>query len=100
VFQDRVSLCSPGCSETHFVDPAGLELRDPPAFAFQVLGLKACATTTQPINSFFIGFVIFYISLFILILLSNLILKDTISSTIFYWLQENTFGYVSSGQCL
>jgi hypothetical protein len=44
VFQDRVSLCSPGCPGTHFVDQAGLELRNPPASASQVLGLKACAT--------------------------------------------------------
>ena len=27
VFQDRVSLCSPGCPRTHSVDQAGLELR-------------------------------------------------------------------------
>jgi hypothetical protein len=26
-FQDKVSLCSPGCPETHFVDQVGLELR-------------------------------------------------------------------------
>jgi hypothetical protein len=45
VFQDRVSLCSRGCPGTHFVDQAGLELRNPPASASQVLGLKACATT-------------------------------------------------------
>jgi hypothetical protein len=45
VFQDRVSLCSPGCPGTHFVDQAGLELRNPPASASRVLGLKACATT-------------------------------------------------------
>jgi hypothetical protein len=45
VFRDRVSLCSPGCLGTHFVDQAGLELRNPPASASQVLGLKACATT-------------------------------------------------------
>jgi hypothetical protein len=44
-FQDRVSLCSPGCPGTHFVDQAGLELRNPPASASRVLGLKACATT-------------------------------------------------------
>jgi hypothetical protein len=44
VFQDRVSLCSPGCPGTHFVDQAGLELRNPPASASQVLGLKACTT--------------------------------------------------------
>jgi hypothetical protein len=45
VFQDSVSLCSPGCPGTHSVDQAGLELRNPPASATQVLGLKACATT-------------------------------------------------------
>jgi hypothetical protein len=33
VFRDRISLGSPGCPGTHFVD--------------QVLGLKACATTTR-----------------------------------------------------
>jgi hypothetical protein len=44
VFRDRVSLCSPGCPGTHSVDRAGLELRNPPASASQVLGLKACAT--------------------------------------------------------
>ena len=37
-------LCSPGCSGTHFVDQAGLELRNLPASASQVLGLKECAT--------------------------------------------------------
>jgi hypothetical protein len=45
VFQDRVSLCSPGCPGTHSVDQAVLELRDPPASDFRVLGLKVCATT-------------------------------------------------------
>jgi hypothetical protein len=45
VFQDRVSLCSPGCPGTHSVDQAGLELRNLPASASRVLGLKACATT-------------------------------------------------------
>jgi hypothetical protein len=38
---DRVSLYSPGCSGSHFVDQAGLELRNLPASASQVLGLKA-----------------------------------------------------------
>jgi hypothetical protein len=38
------SLYSPGCPGTHFVDQAGLELRNPPASAFRVLGLKARAT--------------------------------------------------------
>jgi hypothetical protein len=44
VFRDRVSLYSSGCPGTHFVDQAGLELRNPPASASRVLGLKACAT--------------------------------------------------------
>jgi hypothetical protein len=48
VFQNRVSLCSPGCPGTHSVDQAGLKLRNPPASASKVLGLKACATTAQP----------------------------------------------------
>jgi hypothetical protein len=42
-----VSLYSPGCPGTHSVDQACLELRNPPASASQVLGLKACATTVQ-----------------------------------------------------
>jgi hypothetical protein len=42
VFGDRVSLCIPGCPGTHFVDQAGLKLRNPPASASQVLGLKTC----------------------------------------------------------
>jgi hypothetical protein len=46
VFRDKVSLRnSPGCPETHSVEQVGLELRNPPASASQVLGLKACATT-------------------------------------------------------
>jgi hypothetical protein len=43
IFQDRVSLYSPGCPGTHFVNQAGLELRNLPASASQVLGLKARA---------------------------------------------------------
>jgi hypothetical protein len=43
----RVSLCSPGCPGAHSVDQAGLELRNLPVSASQVLGLKACATTAQ-----------------------------------------------------
>jgi hypothetical protein len=45
VFQDRVSLYSPSCPGTHSVDQAGLKLRNPPASASRVLGLKACTTT-------------------------------------------------------
>jgi hypothetical protein len=44
VFQDRVSLCSPGCPGTHSVDQAGLKLRNLLASASWVLGLKAGPT--------------------------------------------------------
>ncbi|GAB1296869.1 Glucose-6-phosphatase catalytic subunit 1 [Apodemus speciosus] len=46
----RVSLCSPGCPGTHSIDQAGLELRNPPASASQVPGLKTCATTARCLN--------------------------------------------------
>jgi hypothetical protein len=56
LFQDTVSLCSPGCPGTHSVDQAGLELTEihlplPPS---QVLGLKAC-TNSQLISNSLIG---------------------------------------------
>jgi hypothetical protein len=54
VFRDRVSLYSPGHPGTHFVDQAGLELRNLPASASRVLGLKACATTPGFANLFLI----------------------------------------------
>jgi hypothetical protein len=38
-FWDRVSLYSSGYPRTHFVDQAGLELRNPPASASRVLAL-------------------------------------------------------------
>jgi hypothetical protein len=44
-FRGRVSLCSSGYPGTHSADQAGLELRNLPASASRVLGLKACATT-------------------------------------------------------
>jgi hypothetical protein len=44
-FRGRVSLCSPGCPGNHSVDQAGLELRNSPASASQMLGLKVCTTT-------------------------------------------------------
>jgi hypothetical protein len=44
-FRDRVSLYTSGCPGTHFVDQAGFKLRNPPASASRVLGLKACVTT-------------------------------------------------------
>jgi hypothetical protein len=39
-FEDRISLYSPGCPGTDFVDQAGLELRNPLASASRVLRLK------------------------------------------------------------
>jgi hypothetical protein len=53
--RDRVFLYSPGCPGTHSVDQAGLKLRNPPASASQVLGLKACATTAWFMESFNTG---------------------------------------------
>ena len=56
-FLDRVSLYSPGCPGTHFVDQAGLQLRNLPASASRVLGLKMCTTTPglkQPFHFVFI----------------------------------------------
>jgi hypothetical protein len=44
---DRVSLYSPGCPGTHSVAQAGFKLKNPPASAAQVLGLKVCATTAR-----------------------------------------------------
>jgi hypothetical protein len=44
VFQDRISLYSPDCPGTHFVDQAGLKLKILPASASRVPGLKACST--------------------------------------------------------
>ena len=45
LFFETGFLCSPGCPGTHSVDQAGFELRNPPAFASEVLGLKVCAIT-------------------------------------------------------
>jgi hypothetical protein len=61
IFRDRVSLCSPGCPGTHSIDQAGLELRNPPASASQVLGLKACAT--MPGSVYFLK--IYYICMYV-----------------------------------
>ena len=44
-FYETAFLCSPGYPGTHSIDQAALKLRNLPASAFQVLGLKACSTT-------------------------------------------------------
>ena len=46
-FLRQVSLHIPGCPRRHFVDQAGLELRDLSAPASQVLGLKVHAASAQ-----------------------------------------------------
>jgi hypothetical protein len=46
-----VSLCNPGYPGTFSVDQAGLELKDLPASASQVLELKMCVTTAQYYSS-------------------------------------------------
>jgi hypothetical protein len=60
-FWDRVSLYSPGCSGTHFVDQAGLELRNPSSSASRVLGSKACATTPSLKSTFLIQHLLKYL---------------------------------------
>jgi hypothetical protein len=50
-FFETEFLCSPGCPGTHSVDQADLELRNLPASASRVLGLKACATTPGIVRS-------------------------------------------------
>jgi hypothetical protein len=62
-FRDRVSLYSPGCPGTHSVDQAGLELKNPPASASQVLGLKMCATTPGLMGVVFFFFFLRFIYL-------------------------------------
>jgi hypothetical protein len=52
-FWDRVSLCTPGCPGTLSVDQTGLKLRDWPASASWVLGLKVCTTPAQLMSVFF-----------------------------------------------
>jgi hypothetical protein len=53
-FQDRVYLYSSDYPGTHSVHQAGLELRNPPASASRVLGLKASTTTAGPRNRFYL----------------------------------------------
>ena len=52
VFRDKVSLCSPGCPKTRFVDQAGLELRDLLSIP-GIKGVNNCfrALTSRQVNS-------------------------------------------------
>ena len=56
-FRDMVTHVIPCCAATHSVDQAGLKLRDPPASASQVLGLKEFATspTTAQLRIYFLN---------------------------------------------
>jgi hypothetical protein len=104
-FLDRVSLYCPGCPGTHFVDQAGLEFRNTPASASQVLGLKVCATTPWH-NVLFLNslidhqisrwdFFLMYISMFhfgLIALCSSLIcLHQSYTSTLFCGNRETLF---------
>jgi hypothetical protein len=51
----ETGLHSPGCTGIHSVEQAGLELRNLPASASQVLGLKVCATMPGQKFVFFQG---------------------------------------------
>jgi hypothetical protein len=62
-----------GCPGTHSVDQAGLELRNPPASASQVLGLKACATTAQLAVVFYKGLCWLQSSVSLMLMMSALI---------------------------
>jgi hypothetical protein len=57
-FFETVFLCSPGCPGTHSVDQTGLEHRNLPASAFQVLGLKASATTARLLINSYVTYVV------------------------------------------
>jgi hypothetical protein len=52
VYGEKVSPRSPRCPGTHSVDTAILKLRDPPAPASQVLGLKLYITIPDDSNNF------------------------------------------------
>jgi hypothetical protein len=52
VFRDRVSLYTLGFPGTHFIDQAGLELRNPPASASRVLGLGFLSLKSPRVHSF------------------------------------------------
>jgi hypothetical protein len=61
-FQDRISPCSFGLLELTPIDQAVLTLRDLPASASQMLGLKTCVITTW----LWLSFLFFYLILFVI----------------------------------
>jgi hypothetical protein len=72
---DKVFLYSPGCPGTHFVEQAGLELRNPPASASWVLGSKAYATMPGLI----------YISIWLVKIEDLLASKSPVLSSAYAW---------------
>ena len=54
VFQNMVSLCSSGCPGIRSTDQDGLNLRNLPASASQLMGLQVCATTPGLQGSIFL----------------------------------------------
>jgi hypothetical protein len=90
-FRDRVSLCSSGCPGTHFVDQAGLELRNPPASASRVLRLKACATTPGlPFKLFFKNYITFLEWFHLRMLLSNKVKRRSFIMLEIHFLPSDT----------
>jgi hypothetical protein len=61
IFQDRISLCSPGYSGTHFVDQVALELRDfpAPASAFLVLESRCVPSHQADLRTFKLSPILF-----------------------------------------
>jgi hypothetical protein len=68
-FQDRVSLCSPSFPGTHFVDQVGLELRNLPASASQMLGL--------PFKTFRYVFLFFFLFISLLVFFRHSLMSLT-----------------------
>jgi hypothetical protein len=54
VFRDRVSLCSPGCPGTHFVDQAGLETQKSACLCLPSAGIKGVRHHAQVISGFLV----------------------------------------------
>jgi hypothetical protein len=91
---------SPGCPGTHSVDQAGLELRDPPASASRVLGLKHYHHPVHPHiswkHSYSGGQNTFHLSTFPLCLMHICSQAGTILSRLLQFLFERLEGSKSS----
>jgi hypothetical protein len=88
VFRYRVSLYSPSCPGTHFVDQAGLELRNLPASASQVPSSYSSfvpAYTGWPIQS--VSYLIFSLNLLSLLFLVILACIPSLLPSFFFTLK-------------